>query len=141
MAPAQGTRADYERAAKLPEMARGKVTNLDPQLAWNDDGSAAIFRRDKSPTEREWLRVEAATSEMAPAFDHAKLAKLLKADSDKLPIDRVTPGGKPEELFFPSRRQRLPLRPRGRRLDRGQAAEAEARRATPLRPAPHGRIP
>lgn len=71
---AQGSRADYERADRLPREVRGTVLNLKLELHWFADNSSAWFRKDLGNGDHEFQVVHTATGKVVPAFDHARLA-------------------------------------------------------------------
>src|SRR6185437_9708254 len=74
---AQGTAADYDRAAKLYEKTRDKVFRARVTPHWSDGGKRIWYRNDLPGKAREWILVDTATGERGPAFDHAKLAAAL----------------------------------------------------------------
>jgi dipeptidyl-peptidase-4 len=75
--PAQGTRADYERADRLAREVRGKVLNQKLELHWFAQDMLAWYRVDLGDGQCEFRVVDANTGNVKPAFDHAKLAKKL----------------------------------------------------------------
>src|SRR5690349_17699387 len=77
---AQGTKADYERAAGLQRMAQGKVLNARPRLHWLGDGHRFIYLKQLPKNEKEILLVDCRDSARQPAFDHEKLASVLKEE-------------------------------------------------------------
>jgi dipeptidyl-peptidase-4 len=93
---AQGTQADFERAATLHQRVRGKVTNLITDVRWIDKGSL-WYTLDLGDGRSKHFAVDAIAGSKQDLFDHAAFAKHLSAggtiDADKLPIDRlnVTP--------------------------------------------------
>ncbi|GLH71743.1 peptidase [Geothrix limicola] len=103
---AQGTQADYQRAAKMKELvsAENKRLALDP--TWMEDGASFWYRHGLPGGSQEWLRVQARTGREAPAFDHARLAAgLAKAlgrpvDAAKLPIENLSFPGDGGHLLF-----------------------------------------
>jgi dipeptidyl aminopeptidase/acylaminoacyl peptidase len=89
--PAQGTRADYERAASLREKWQGLAVDLPERPSWI--GTTHRFWYRKSITGGfQFVLVDADKASKAPAFDHirvaAELAGPLKkwVDPKKLPF-------------------------------------------------------
>ena len=58
MARAQGTKADYERSAKLGELSRGKVFRTSVAPNWLE-GGRLWYRLESGPNAFEWVLVEA----------------------------------------------------------------------------------
>jgi dipeptidyl aminopeptidase/acylaminoacyl peptidase len=93
--PAQGTRADYERASGLREKWQGLAVNLPERPSWI--GATHRFWYRKSVLGgTEFVLVDADKASKAPAFDHDKLAAALavelkdKVDPKKLPFNTIT---------------------------------------------------
>ena len=92
---AQGTQADYDRAAGLRERFQGKVFKTSVQPNWFAGGNRFWYRNDLPDGRREFIAVDAAAGKREPAFDHAKLAALLteklgkEIAADKLPIEGI----------------------------------------------------
>ena len=90
---AQGTRADYERAERLPEITRGKVLGSRFTAHWLAGGERFWYRRDLADARRQYVLVEATDGTKRPAFDHERLAASLgqaageTVDATKVPID------------------------------------------------------
>jgi dipeptidyl-peptidase-4 len=105
-APAQGTAADYERAARLPQLTRGKVFKARVEPHWFDGNNRFWYRNDLAGGRREFVLVDAVHGQRKPAFDHARLAADLgkatgrKVTADRLPFDRITPLGAGDVLQF-----------------------------------------
>ncbi len=106
-AASQGRKADYERAAKLPELTRNKVFNARVQPHWFDGNNRFWYRNDLAGGAREFVLVDAVAGKRAPAFDHAKVAaalgKLLgkPVSAEKLPIDAIDyPAGGASVMLF-----------------------------------------
>ena len=78
---AQGTEADYERAAGVGDLLRGKLVRVEVDAQWSEDGDAFTYRRSL-PESIEYVRVDAVAGTRGPAFDHARLATALKAATD-----------------------------------------------------------
>ena len=100
---AQGTRADYDRAERLPARFGGKVTHGAVKPNWIGTTGGFWYRIDLGGGRREFVRVDPDAAIRAPAFDHARMATALGAalgkpvQADRLPIDLidfpVTPRG------------------------------------------------
>lgn len=94
-ASCQGTRADYERAARLPEMTRDKVTGGRVEPHWLADNRHFWYLADHSTEVRQFVLIDATTGEKQPAFDHARLAASLgkvadkECDANRLPFDWI----------------------------------------------------
>ena len=92
---AQGTRADYERAAKLPELTRDKVFHARVEPHWLADNTRCWYRVDLPEGKKQFLLVDAEKGEKSPAFDHARLAEALTqaaaqpCDPQRLPFDWI----------------------------------------------------
>jgi dipeptidyl aminopeptidase/acylaminoacyl peptidase len=95
VAAAQGTRADYERAAALRERFRDKVIKTSVRPHWFADGRRFWYRNDLAGGAREFIVVDAAKGTRGPAFGHEKLAEALAKATGKpqkateLPVDRL----------------------------------------------------
>lgn len=76
-ARAQGSRADYERANRLPEATRGKVFGAAVKPHWFDGDSRFWYRREQPGGRHEYILVDAANGTRKPAFDHERLAAAL----------------------------------------------------------------
>jgi dipeptidyl-peptidase 4 len=92
---AQGTIADYERASGLGRLVQGKVLNARPQVHWLGDGHRFIYLKQLPQGEKEVLLVDARDGNRQPAFDHDKLAAVLKEElkrdinPKRLPFDAI----------------------------------------------------
>ncbi len=75
--PAQGTRADYERADSLQERTRGKVFREQIRPHWFANGNQFWYRNDGPDGMRAFFVVDATRGTRRPAFDHARLAEAL----------------------------------------------------------------
>jgi dipeptidyl-peptidase 4 len=95
---AQGTKADYERWAKLQETTRGLAYHTAATPSWNKDGTAFVYRNDLPGGAREWVQIQASDQTRRPAFDAARLAPALaKAlgkplEVAKLPVEALVFG-------------------------------------------------
>ena len=93
-ANAQGTRADYERAAALRQRVEGRVVNTVPEVTWIDDTNL-WYVVERGPGRREYITVDAATGQKRALFDAGHLAAGLsrilgrEIDAASLPIERV----------------------------------------------------
>jgi dipeptidyl-peptidase-4 len=75
-AAAQGTQADYERAARFLNGDLGKLVQpADITPVWVE-GSEQFWYRKSGP-DTEFVLVDTAKNTRGPAFDHAKLAEEL----------------------------------------------------------------
>ncbi|HVJ67785.1 MAG TPA: hypothetical protein VM510_07375, partial [Caulifigura sp.] len=96
VASAQGTRADYERAASLQSLTRNKVLREGVDPHWIEGGKALWYRVRTGSESFEWCVVDARTGEKRRAFDHDKLASALSAEgvknaaADNLPLDQFS---------------------------------------------------
>jgi dipeptidyl-peptidase 4 len=92
---AQGTRADYERAAQLRELTANKVFKTRIRPVWFEDNTRFWYRNDLAGGAREFIVVDARQGTRQPAFDHIRLAAALneltgkELDPARLPIDRL----------------------------------------------------
>jgi dipeptidyl-peptidase 4 len=92
---AQGTQADYERAAKLPELTRDKVCRARVEPHWLPDNRRFWYRVDLPEGKKQFLIVDTEKGEKTPAFDHARLAEALAkaasqpCDPEHLPFDWI----------------------------------------------------
>jgi dipeptidyl aminopeptidase/acylaminoacyl peptidase len=80
-ANAQGTPADYERAAGLREKYQGLVVNAPDRANWIEKSSRFWYRKAVKGG-YEFVMADAETRAKKPAFDHEKLAAAL---SESLP--------------------------------------------------------
>jgi dipeptidyl aminopeptidase/acylaminoacyl peptidase len=93
---AQGTAADYARAAQLNARYQGLAVNVAERPTWIGKTLRFWYRRSVRGG-NEFILVDAATKEKRPAFDHAKLAQTLNAAGEA----RVTPTTLPfNEITF-----------------------------------------
>ena len=69
-ATAQGTRADYERAAQLQRLTDGKVFRTHVRPQWFDDGNHLWYRVPTGADSCEFVLVDAENGIRQPAFDH-----------------------------------------------------------------------
>jgi dipeptidyl aminopeptidase/acylaminoacyl peptidase len=93
---AQGTKADYERAATLRERTGNKVPNQKLDAHWLTNKAAFWYRRELPGGGAQFVWVDADKGEKRPAFDHEKLAAALAKASgnemkpDHLPVENLT---------------------------------------------------
>ncbi len=81
---AQGTRADYERGAKLREQGRGLTLNQPEPPSWIEKTHKFFYRKSVEGG-GEYVLVDADAATKAPAFDQEKLAAALSAETkDKI---------------------------------------------------------
>src|SRR5947209_12051425 len=72
-ATAQGTPADYQRAAALREKYEGAAANVVDPVGWIDKTNRFWYRKSVKGG-NEFVLVDAETRTKAPAFDPQKLA-------------------------------------------------------------------
>ncbi|HWP45483.1 MAG TPA: DPP IV N-terminal domain-containing protein, partial [Blastocatellia bacterium] len=77
---AQGTKADYERAAGLRNRLRGLAINIPERPAWIEKTSRFWYRKSVKGG-HQFVLVDAETLSKRPAFDHEKLSASLSAAS------------------------------------------------------------
>ncbi len=91
---AQGTRADYDRAAALRGRTAGKVANTITQFQWTND-DRLWYALQLGDGRVLYFEVNGVTGEKRPLFDHAHAAaKIARAvgrpvEPDQIPIDRL----------------------------------------------------
>ena len=92
---AQGTRADYERAANLPKLADGKVFQQRVHPHWLPGNTRFWYRNDLAGGAREFIFVDAEKGERHAAFDPVRLAAVLSQAAGKefaaqnLPLEQL----------------------------------------------------
>jgi len=92
---AQGTKADYERAARLVQKTKGKVFKDRVDSQWLADGDRFWYQNKLAGGASEFVFVDANTGTRRPAFDHTKLAAALTKklgrdiDANNLPIKAI----------------------------------------------------
>ncbi len=83
---AQGTRADYERAANLRAQADGKLRKGWIEAQWLADGKRFWYKNDLAEGGSEFVFVDAEAGRRQVAFDPASTMQvvnaLIKADKD-----------------------------------------------------------
>ena len=104
---AQGTRADYERAANLHRLTEGKVFRDRVRPQWFEDGKLFWYRAPTGPETCEFVLVDVEKGVRQPAFDHARLAEALaKAGLSEVRADRLRIG----EMTFQPREHEVDFR-------------------------------
>jgi dipeptidyl aminopeptidase/acylaminoacyl peptidase len=93
----QGTKADYDRAASLADLTRGKVFRDRVEAHWFNDSRQMWYKVRTGP--REWVFILVTVSKdgnrRGPAFDHQRLAialrekKLADVPPKRLPIESL----------------------------------------------------
>src|SRR5690606_37682026 len=92
---AQGTKADYDRAASYTEKIRDKVYHSPGSFTWIA-GQPRFWYSKLTPSGLQFIVVDAEKGSKAPAFDHKRLALSLSASSgqevsaDSFPFRRIT---------------------------------------------------
>jgi dipeptidyl-peptidase 4 len=92
---AQGTRADYERSAKLRRLTENKVFRDRVQPNWFAEGKQFWYRIRTGADRHEFILVDAEKGARRPAFDHQRLAdaltkaKVADVQADRLPLDQL----------------------------------------------------
>jgi dipeptidyl-peptidase-4 len=114
---AQGTKADYDRAARLSERFRGKVLNEKLRPHWLRGGEHFWYLAERGNGQKEFVLVSAAEGKQAPAFDHKKLAAAMEKQFDQpfraqqLPFDVIRLDAERKAVHFTYRNKtwRAPL--------------------------------
>ena len=94
-AAAQGTRADYERAANLRKTTQNKVFKSDVRPHWFANNMRFWYRNDLPDEAREFIVVDAERGTRQSAFDHVRVAASLsrlvgkEVSANKLPVERL----------------------------------------------------
>lgn len=103
---AQGTQADYERAAALAERYTGKALNARPTLSWYQDGQQFVYRQQRGDGKSTFWKVDVRTGTRTEAFDHERLAAeltiLLKRpiEAQRLPFTEIEVGNDTALIYF-----------------------------------------
>jgi dipeptidyl aminopeptidase/acylaminoacyl peptidase len=103
---AQGTRADYDRANKMPALTRNKVYKARVQPHWLAGNTRFWYRNDLAGGARAFVVVDAVNGKKEPAFDHERLAAALSKQTGKtiqathLPFDELDFLEKPDAIRF-----------------------------------------
>lgn len=106
VAAAQGTKADYERAAQLQGRARNKVTGMELRPHWLADNQRFWYRKELPQDRKEFVLVDAGTGQKQAAFDHSRLAQALAeaagadCDPERLPFDWIRMDDEPGSILF-----------------------------------------
>ncbi|NUP98020.1 MAG: hypothetical protein HUU28_17825, partial [Planctomycetaceae bacterium] len=102
---AQGTRADYERAARLGSSRSGKVLNERIDVRWVDQGAALVHSDECADGTRTWWLVDAEKASKVELLGAKARAELVARTGAPLRIERVEPlGGGKFELRADGRR-------------------------------------
>jgi len=102
---AQGTQADYQRAAGLRQKLEGKVVGTVPDITWIDS-SRLWYTVDLGQQRRRYTEVDAATGTKSDLFDAAKLAAELQrltntaVDPQRLPLERLAVTAETADLLL-----------------------------------------
>jgi dipeptidyl aminopeptidase/acylaminoacyl peptidase len=80
---AQGTRADYARAAQMRELMSGKVFRETIKPEWLAGGQQFWYQVQTGSNTHEFILVDAAQARRQPAFDHARLASALRQAGER----------------------------------------------------------
>lgn len=109
----QGTFADYERAAQLRERTANTVFRTEVKANWLPGNTRFWYRLTTGPQQHEFVLVDAAAGQRAPAFNHAKLAEALTkaAGAAEVRADRLML----EQLDFSADAKRITFSHRGKR--------------------------
>jgi dipeptidyl-peptidase-4 len=92
-AQAQGTRADYERAAKLGSLRSGKVLNERIEVRWLPDGAGLVHSEERADGSRTWWLVDAESASKVELLGAKARAELVAQTGSPLRIERVEPLG------------------------------------------------
>ncbi|MCY3003541.1 MAG: prolyl oligopeptidase family serine peptidase [Planctomycetota bacterium] len=92
-AQAQGTRADYERAAKLGSLRSGKVLNERIDARWLPEGAGLVHSEDRADGSRTWWLVDAEKASKVELLGAKANAELVAQSGSPLRIERVEPLG------------------------------------------------
>ena len=109
---AQGTRADYERAARISGMTRGKVFKTAVRPHWFSGNRRFWYRNDLANGAREFILVDAIAGERRAAFDHSRLAVALSKSlskeitAERMPFDSIRFDDQLQTLRFSAGKQR-----------------------------------
>ena len=102
---AQGSQADYERAASLGKRFQGKVFRDRVEAHWLSNNTQFWYEVKTGTNSREFISVNANKGERSLAFDHGKLAGALHeagikdARPDNLSLQNLD-WPSPQELLF-----------------------------------------
>ena len=146
-ASAQGTRADYDRAAGLQALTSGTVFRARVEPHWLPGAANFWYRNNLPGSRREYIMVDAASGQRRPAFDHARLTAALAQTTATRAVAQAGPEHLTlDELDFTTSARALTFRAGGKlwRVDLASYAlrPTTAPKASPTRdaaPAPTGR--
>jgi dipeptidyl aminopeptidase/acylaminoacyl peptidase len=88
--PAQGTRADYDRANKLRDKFQGLAVDIVERPTWIEKTSKFWYRKSVKGG-HAFVLVDASAPAKQPAFDHARLAASLSAAAGEKYTDVTLP--------------------------------------------------
>jgi dipeptidyl aminopeptidase/acylaminoacyl peptidase len=97
-ATAQGTKADYDRAAQLGARFADRVFRASVRPRWDADGDGFWYRVATGPGRHEFVRVDATAGTRRPAVDHEAVATALAAELERefkpeaLPLEELAFG-------------------------------------------------
>jgi dipeptidyl aminopeptidase/acylaminoacyl peptidase len=129
-ASAQGTKADYERAADLEKRFANQVFKASVKPQWFANDTRFWYRNDLAGDAREFILVDALAGTRQPAFDHARVAEALTEVAGEpvrathLPVDRLEFGEDRHSVTLHGKRQRWRLDLDTYQLEQAGAAEA-----------------
>ncbi len=128
---AQGTKADYERAAGLAQRTRDLVFNASLSAHWIGDGTRLWYQRELTGGGHEYILADARAGQRAPAFDHARLAVALTKAAGRefvatnLPLDNLSFNGDGTEAEFTAAAKRWVYTPAKDELREKPAASSD----------------
>ena len=100
---------DYERSASLAQRVKDAYTETQVDPHWFGDNQRFWYNRKTGPRKRSFIVVEAKDGTSRPAFDHEKLARVLKErnintdadlDANNLPFTWIDPSDDLESIKF-----------------------------------------
>jgi dipeptidyl-peptidase-4 len=103
---ARDVERELQRAEQFGRDASSLVHGGQPRLHWSPESSRLVWRTDQPGEGIRFSMVRLDTGEVAPAFDHAVVARLLaeaagrEVAADKLPLEDLVFAGEPESLHF-----------------------------------------
>jgi len=139
---AQGTQADYARAAELQGQTRNKVTNSKVEPHWfGPTMSRFWYRRDAQPHGHEFIVIDAEQGTRQTAFDHQGVAKALSARLNKpvealrLPLNAIEFNSDATAIQFSVDKQGFRYDLESGELTANESSKGES---TPAQPRPRG---
>ena len=91
--PAADVRAEMKRADEFGKAAPSRVIRDKVRTYWSPDDSFLIYRVNTGPGEHQFFKVNPASGEKVPAFDHALLATALGKAANQKPGETQSPAG------------------------------------------------